>query len=423
METSNPLQANQLQPRSPCHNRYDPGLDDKTWPSGTSRSSTDLPQAAWVRQASPRLVSSFQLIDEQEWDVNELPSRDVDMANRGLVDAMTLILQCFGWLPQSGGQSSHFFFQHLRFLVSLFLLNVVVVVLTIHAHLQGAGGEKGEYQKLEHVDSLARHCLLSLAHVFMYTLGGSNLTEAFRAADFRILPFQMVLLGICLVVYWVCDVVLMHHLLQAGVSVWSLEALRRFLIVIGRLPTAVAVILMMGIPKAICQDLVQVDKYLEHANIPEAQRIYCIFWKHLRTARRWYNAIMTPNFLAAIARLPVGCYALIHKDDLITGDNYDEQFEIVFLVFRSALDIAQLLIWVQPAIQIRMNHGVVLSLAVEKAGQQTPKARELATMMASLHPLVGLKFLGFIVTWRLVTQVATLVPFLLAALTFYLKRK
>jgi len=178
---------------------------------------------------------------------------------------------------------------------------------------------------------------------------------------------------------------------------------------------------MMSVPTNLCQDLVRVVIALDNEDTVESFRLYSIFWRRLRIARRWYNYIMTPHFLIALFHLPIAAYLffMIRARDTVDWTNY----EVWFLVAYTVVDVLQMVCWIYPAMTIRSNHAVALVAAVGQAGLPTSSgvARELATMMASLHPIVGLKFLGAIITWRLVAAVATIASALLGILKWRFK--
>lgn len=178
---------------------------------------------------------------------------------------------------------------------------------------------------------------------------------------------------------------------------------------------------MMSVPKNLCQDLVRVVLALDNDNIPESLRLYSVFWRRMRVARRWYNYIMTPHFLIALCHLPIGFYLIIRGFDEMTRSAETKtltHWEMRLLVAYTVVDIIQMFCWISPAMTIRSNHGVALVAAVGQAGLPTASSinREVATMMASLHPIVGLKFLGAIITWRLVVVVSTISSALLGIL-------
>jgi hypothetical protein len=255
-----------------------------------------------------------------------------------------------------------------------------------------------------------------MAHVGMYFVGGKYLCMwrpeiALPCAHLSALAvFAAITLGLDLMIlYLVVFIPNMAH--DAGFAI-----IRRLCMILQRLPITLSLMVMTILPYRLCHDLSCTLQAVEARDTSEAQRLYCAFWEQLRRARHWYNAVATAHFVIDTARMPVGFYILTHWTDVQSYPLF-----VYFIFAYTALGGLEMLVWIMPAFLIRKAHGQVLRGAIVAAGQQDRIATTFATMVGSLHPKVGLKMMGFLVSWRLMAQIQLLAALVTAGLRFLLE--
>lgn len=313
------------------------------------------------------------------------------------------VLEFFGWLPKASSAGG----RHVNF-IFMIALDLFVVVTSARGAVEGVS------RLLHYFSSLARHVLIGVAHLGMYYVGGKPLSASLRTQEFLLPNLRPLVFAMLSAVEEALDLTLLYRRWHYVHDADAVE-FKRICIMFQRLPAALSVIAIASFPEKLRQDLVRTQMALEAGNLPLAQRLYAGFWTDFRHGRNWYNVVATAHFIIAVGRIPIGIYMLSHWAliDL-------RKFEVSCLYAYALIDAFQMMLWIMPAIALRRTHGKVMRAAVEAASQQTEHATEFATMLATLHPLVGMKMLGLLVTWRLVTQVTTVASLALTGLRLML---
>lgn len=258
---------------------------------------------------------------------------------------------------------------------------------------------------LKRLDGISLHTFRAIAHIGMYRVGGDDLYTALRHHSPAVPDVHCLVVAVLTGIAYALDCVrlyMRYH--NAERETWFEYAFyfRRLCIMIARVPSNVTLLLMMSIPTKLCQDLIRTAMAVDGSSPHETQYYYTVFWQHLNTGRRWYNAAMPAYFLAAVSRIPISVYSMINLDV-----RRRPGWQTTFMFLYAACDTVKMVFWLQPAIAIRRNHGVLMRATVASSCHQTEEATMLATMMATLHPFAGLKMLGFLVSWRMVTHFVT----------------
>jgi len=328
-------------------------------------------------------------------------------------------LTFFGWLPKLSSGA----LRHLPF-ISTVALDIFVVLTTLHGSFAGPEKTLG-FSQLRYVHSVIRHVLILAAHLGMYCVGGSDLSDYLWTPRFSFPHAHFAVLVVFAAMAFCLDLTLLYSRYAGEDSRptdfahgLSVVTIRRLIVMLERLPSAFSLLIMTALPQKLCRDLKRTLEAIEAKDIATAQHLYCAFWQQLRLGRTWYNAIATAHFLSAVCRIPVGVYIVTHWYVVQTNT-----LEVFCLLAYTAIDTFQMIVWIHPAIHIREKHGRVMRAAVEAASCQTKSSTAFATMVASLHPLVGLKMLGFIVSGRLVAQVTTIASLVLTGLRHMLEGK
>lgn len=357
--------------------------------------------------ASPH-ATTLESLREHTPDFTQ-DSVSLEVARRGYYDKLMQTLAFFGWLPKPIAGLR----RHIPFIITI-SLDIFVVVTTAQAGFS-------DFKLLYYVSSVLRHVLILVAHLGMYCVGGNQLSVVLGRPDFLLRRPHFMVLAILTAMEYALDLYLLYVRLSCGGCLDDLAHAANVLairssVMLERLPSVLSLMVVASLAEKLCQNLVFTRQAFEAGDVRLAQRLYCDFWKELRMGRRWYNAVATAHFLIAVGRIPVAFYIFSHWRVVELSSS-----EVSNLLAYSAIDMVQMMVWIKPAILTRRQHGRVMRASVEAASQQAGRATALATMIATLHPLVGLKMFGFLVTWRLVTQVATLASLAYTGLRYLLE--
>lgn len=338
-------------------------------------------------------------------------------SNRGFrrygIKQLPRLLTTLGWLPDNSFSSG--LKRHTSFFFMCFL--DLCVVASIFIYNGSAASEKGlKVQLMYHfADSILRFGAVLSAHIGMYWIGGSDLAASMCRSDFSV-PFgHAKALLVLVALEYAVDIWLVYlcfiafHIEDGPFSL----VFRRLIIMVQRIPVSLALIAMMSFPRQLQQFELSILSAIDSERIDEAQRVYGLFWRHLRIGRRWYNVTMSALFLSAITRLPFALYAYWHYEDV----NH-RKYDVLNLCLYSGLETLCMIVWVEPAISVRRYHGMILRSAVcaSGSGDRRAKASGFANMVGSLHGMVGLKMLDCRVTWRIAPRLYTIVSFILLCL-------
>lgn len=303
----------------------------------------------------------------------------------------------------------------MRFMITI-ALDLLVVVTAAQGGLSGS--KWTEAKLLYFMSSMLWQILTLSAHLGMYCVGGKQLSLSLQTYVFFLPHAHFLILAIFASLQYLLDLTLLYAAVSA-LGFANVVVIRRVCIMLQRLPDVLSKMVVCSLPEKLCQDLVHIRRAIDAGDLFGAQCLYCAFWRDLRIARSWYNMVATSYFIISIIRIPIVIYVFSHWIEHYEG----REFEMNCLFAGTAIDAMQMTVWIKPAIDIRRLHSRIMRASVEAARQRTESNTAFATMVASLHPLVGMKMLGFLVTWRLVTQVTAFITLALTGLRLLLERE